>query len=103
MMEKWLLGTGAGEGGGLAEGGVGEFGDALGEPDPGAETEVAGGAVRGGHDVPDVAEPELAGHDRLDVAEAGRQRTGHLADRMGRAPGDGVAGEAAGPHLPPPG
>src|ERR1039457_1906252 len=43
MMEKWLLGTGAGEGGGLAEGGVGEFGDALGEPDLGAETEVAGG------------------------------------------------------------
>src|ERR1700685_2536783 len=59
--EKRCSARGGGEGGGLAKGGVGEFGHAFSETGLGAETKVPGGGGRGSHDVPDVAEAEVAG------------------------------------------
>src|SRR5580692_5020413 len=82
-----------GKQGGFAQRGVGEFGHPLGEPGLRAETEVARGTGGGGHDVPDVAEAELAGHHGVYVAERGGQRAGHLADRVRLAARDVVAAQ----------
>jgi len=46
---------------------VSELGHALGEAGLRAEAQVGGGRCWGGHDVPDVPEPVLPGHDRFDA------------------------------------
>ena len=58
-----------------AQGRGGELRHALGEADPGPEAQFPRGPGRGGHDVPDVAEPELAGDHRRGPAERAGQRS----------------------------
>jgi len=82
-------------GGGLAEGGLGEVGHALGERGARGEAEVARGGGGGSHDVADVAEPVVTGHHRVDAqSEGAGQGGGHLADRVRFAAGHVVAAQA---------
>ncbi len=68
--------------GGAAQRCPGEPGHAGPEAHLGPEAEAAGRGVGGGHDVPDVAQPEPAGHLGRRAAERVRQGAGHLAHRV---------------------